>query len=198
MLSARYTVTNKNLSKILDAIVKGTAPPKFTVGHLEGLGFKSTNDRAAIPILKDIGLLTEDGTPTPRYHQYRGNPKPVLGEALREAYEDIFHVTEHPTDGDKAAIEGKFKTVHGVSDVVADRQAATFLTLLKHADLNALPKAVEEKNKKEITPEEPAKLLAKIPPSLSLRYNIEIHLPPTKDIEVYRAIFKAVREHLAE
>ena len=30
----------------------------------------------------------------------------------------------------------------------------------------------------------------------NLRYNIEIHLPATKDIEVYNAIFKSLREHL--
>jgi hypothetical protein len=29
-----------------------------------------------------------------------------------------------------------------------------------------------------------------------LHYNIEIHLPATKDVEVYNAIFKSLREHL--
>jgi hypothetical protein len=31
-----------------------------------------------------------------------------------------------------------------------------------------------------------------------LNYNIQIHLPPTKDVEVYNAIFKSLREHLLE
>jgi hypothetical protein len=34
--------------------------------------------------------------------------------------------------------------------------------------------------------------------SPSLHYNIEIHLPATKDIEVYNAIFKSIKEHLFE
>jgi hypothetical protein len=31
---------------------------------------------------------------------------------------------------------------------------------------------------------------------LGLNYNIQIHLPATKDLEVYNAIFKSLREHL--
>jgi len=34
--------------------------------------------------------------------------------------------------------------------------------------------------------------------SIQLRHNIEVHLPATKDIEVYSAIFKALREHLLD
>lgn len=32
----------------------------------------------------------------------------------------------------------------------------------------------------------------------SFHYNIQIHLPPTKDIEVLNAIFKSMKEHLLE
>ena len=38
----------------------------------------------------------------------------------------------------------------------------------------------------------------KLPQMPSLHYNIEIHLPATKDIEVYNAIFKSIKEHLFE
>jgi hypothetical protein len=31
-----------------------------------------------------------------------------------------------------------------------------------------------------------------------LHYNIQIHLPATKDVEVYNAIFKSLKEHLFE
>lgn len=31
-----------------------------------------------------------------------------------------------------------------------------------------------------------------------LHYNIPIHLPATKDVEVYNAIFKSLREHLGD
>ena len=59
-------------------------------------------------MLKDLGFLTEDGTPTPRYHEYR-NParsKQILADALREAYTELFHINEKPTDADRDAIQG--------------------------------------------------------------------------------------------
>ena len=32
----------------------------------------------------------------------------------------------------------------------------------------------------------------------TLHYNIQIHLPATKDVEVFNAIFKSLKEHLLE
>jgi hypothetical protein len=32
----------------------------------------------------------------------------------------------------------------------------------------------------------------------ALHYNIQIHLPSTKDVEVFNAIFKSLREHLLD
>lgn len=62
MLTARYMNGIKNLPAIMQQIVSGAAPDKFNVEHLKGLGFKSSGDRAIIPLLKDLGFLTPDGT----------------------------------------------------------------------------------------------------------------------------------------
>jgi len=202
MLTSRYMTSTKNLNSIMKKIVDGTAPPKFTVAHLKGIGFKSSNDQGIIPVLKDLKFLSADGTPTQRYHDYRdpSKSKAVLAEALREAYSDLFHLTEKPTEADKGAIRGKFKSTHNVSDQVANLQAATFYSLLKLADLDAARPAatvVEVANKKSGQDEKKPPLT--LPPDstgLSLRYNIEIHLPATKDIDVYTAIFKSLKEHL--
>jgi len=207
VLTNRYMTSTKNLAAIMQKIIDGTAPPKFTVAHLKGIGFKSSNDQGIIPILKDLGFLTSDGTPTPRYHEYRdkSRSRTVLGQAIREAYEDIFHIKESPTKGDRAAIEGRFKSVHNASDVVAARQAATFLALLDLADLSgAVPPKPKKEDKHapgEHKDEDTKKHTPSFPPAPSLaglRYNIEIHLPATKDTEVYNAIFKSLKEHLLE
>jgi hypothetical protein len=34
--------------------------------------------------------------------------------------------------------------------------------------------------------------------TVGLHYNIQIHLPATKDLEVYNAIFKSLKDHLLE
>jgi Family of unknown function (DUF5343) len=81
MLINRYMPSTKNLPKIMEQIVAGAAPKKFTVAHLKGLGFKSSNDLAVIPLLKDLKFLGPDGTPLQRYHDYRdpSRSKQVLG-----------------------------------------------------------------------------------------------------------------------
>lgn len=207
MLTNRYLTSVANLPGIMAKVVEGAAPEKFNREHLKGVGFGGSNDRAVIPLLKDIGFLTADGTPTARYHNYRDGSRSeaVMGEALLEAYQDLFTINENPTSVDRAAIEGKFKSTHNSTDRVAKCQAMTFLALLKLADLDAArrselhpPRTEEEEDDppvEEVSPGAPPGGL-KQPRSLRLRYNIEVHLPPTKDVTVYNAIFKALREHL--
>lgn len=209
MLAQRYLTSAKNLPAIMEAITKGTAPSKFTVAHLKSIGFKSSNDQGILAVLKELRFLSDDGTPLQRYHDYRdqSRSKFVMAEALRESYEELFHINEQLTDSDRPAIVGKFKSVHNVSDVVANRQAMTFLALLKLADLDAkdpvsaggeVTHVIDEKstlNDADVTKQTGRE---RPPTNVSLRYNVEVHLPATKDIEVYNAIFKSLREHLLD
>jgi hypothetical protein len=57
-LSNAYLFQVKNLPQILKAIREAQAPERFTYGFLEALGFKSTNDRGIIGVLKALGLST--------------------------------------------------------------------------------------------------------------------------------------------
>lgn len=201
MLTKRYMASTKNVPAILDKIIDGTAPGKFTTSHLKTIGFPSSNDRAIIPILKELGFLSSDGTPTKRYHEYRNQDrsKTVLGEALREASEELFHVNAKPTKADRAAIQGTFKSVNNVSDRIADLQTMTFYAFLDKADVGAAKLRRDEakplqdhKDGGEKSGSQPNGR------SLQLRHNIEVHLPATKDVEVYNAIFKALKEHLLD
>ncbi|MEQ9146402.1 MAG: DUF5343 domain-containing protein [Parvibaculaceae bacterium] len=207
MLTSKYMVSRKNIGDILESIKKGAPPPKFSVDHLKGLGFKSSNDRAIIGLLKDLGFLTADGSPTDRYHAYRDKSKSarVLADALRDAYEDIFQINESPSDRDRDAIEGKFKTVHGSTDRTAKEQAATFLALLKFADFSTAPEKSPEQSEGEekessTTLQEGREEYPNHEQSLglNLRYNVEIHLPASKDPDVYAAIFRSIKEHLLQ
>jgi hypothetical protein len=70
MLTSRYMTSVENLPAIMQKIVDGAAPEKFTVSHLKGIGFKSSNDQGIIPVLKDLGFLSADGAPTKRYLEF--------------------------------------------------------------------------------------------------------------------------------
>lgn len=206
MLTSRYMNGLKNLPAIMQQIVSGAAPEKFNVEHLKGLGFKSSGDRAIIPILKDLGFLTSDGSPTARYLAYRdpSKSKAVLGEALRDAYGDLFLINDNLSQNDRAAIEGKFKSATNSTERVAELQAATFLGLLKLADISKQSGRVTATTfvPEDINRENDQAPLEKLPrvasTGLDLRYTIEVHLPPTKDIEVFNAIFKSLKQNLMD
>lgn len=174
--------------------------------NLKDLGYKSNNHRPFIPLMKSLGFLSSDGSPTQRYHEYRNHSKSreIMGEAIKEAYSDIFLIKSNPTEKDKDLVQGKFKSYHNASDNVAKLHANTFYALLDIADLNHNPKAVikekpEEKQSSVESKHEDIPTSKTLSASrVGLHYNIQIHLPATKDVEVYNAIFKSLKEHLID
>jgi len=202
-LTNAYVQVYGQLPEVFQRIADGQAPEKFTTQHLKDLGFSASNFRAVIPLLKALGFLSADGAPTHRYHEYRNTAqsKKVMAEALREAYGDLFTIKAKPTNADRELIEGKFKSVHNASPNTAKLMASTFYALLGLADLSVTAEPKKEKAP-ELPPPTPEKPAPEAPPPThhrpTLHYNIQIHLPATKDVEVFNAIFKALKEHLLE
>lgn len=210
-LISSYVVNAGSLKQFFDAMQKGEAPSKLTINHLKDMGFQSSNWRAVLPLLKSLNFLSQDGVPTQRYHDYRDRtqaPK-VLGRALREGYEDLFVLRADPKPDDKTLFEGKFKSTHNTTDHVARLMANTFFALLDFADISSGTLGADKGNKTPSEPQAPPadgtsspdrghRQPSKVTPPVGLHYNIQIHLPPTKEIEVFNAIFKSLKEHLLD
>ena len=211
MLTRRYLSSTKNLNDILAKIVDGVAPEKFNSEHLKSIGFASSGDRAVVPLLKDLGFLSADGAPLPRYLNYRdrSRSKAVMAEALRDTYSDLFHVREFPSRNDRSAIEGVFRSRLNSTEKIAKLQAMTFFALLDNADLQvmgagtSIPDSIKrpepEENISADTPEDQDSR----PPvrreiNAELHYTIQVHLPATKDIEVFNAIFRSLKANLLQ
>ncbi len=205
-LTNAYVLPTNRIPDVFARIRDGQAPDRLSTTLLKDWGFSSTNDRAFIPLLKALGFLSTDGIPTQRYNNYRDHSmsKAVMAEALKEAYGDIFLIKAKPTTADKKAVEGKFKSFHNASDNVAQLMAKTFFALLAMADLeqeipDTNPPSPISSKQSHAEPEEETERRAISKKGISgLHYNIQIHLPATKDVEVYNAIFKSLREHLIE
>lgn len=183
-----YLVAVGRIPDLFSKIRDGQAPDQFTQQLLKDWGYTSSNDRAFLPLLKALGFLSPDGKPTSLYHDYRDHSrsKVVMAQALRQAYGDIFLIKEHPTEADKEAVQGKFKSYHNASDNVASLMTKTFYALLSLSDLKAehakkAPTKDKEPDKSAGSKEPPTGLM----PGTGLHYNIQIHLPATKDVEVY-------------
>jgi hypothetical protein len=94
------------------------------------------------------------------------------------------------------------------TDDVISKMASTFVALCALADWSAQP-LVDEPTPRIVTPPEPL-----TPPEIGstkqtelpkprvlsipagLHYNIQIHLPESRDPAVYDAVFRALKEHL--
>ena len=206
-LTSAYVQVYGQLPDVFKKLRDGQAPGQFTLQHLKDLGFTSSNYRAVIPLLKALGFLDADGKPTTVYHEYRSEAQSrrVMAEALRRAYGDIFVLKAKPTEKDRNLIQGKFKSVHNASENMAKLMASTFFALMALADMDAESassakkqpaKEPPEKKPEDVEEEAGGRKTPKTHPTL--HYNIQIHLPATKDVEVFNAIFKSLKEHLLD
>jgi len=215
-----YMPSVVNLHAILDKIQSAGTPPKFTHDFLKStLGFGSSNDRAVIKVLRQLGFLTADGTPTQRYNDYRGaQPRKVLAQGLREGWPELFLADERVYEKSKSQIQAIAKNLTGAGDSAATKMASTFHALAEKADWTV--------------PAEPLKHVQTGAPAekddagdrigsggnrsdsseasgrgsnggngpgaglFQLHHDVHIHLPPTNDVSVYRAIFQAIKAEL--
>jgi hypothetical protein len=200
-----YLITTKNLNAIIDAIINAQAPDKFTISFLEQLGFKSTNDRLYIRLFKDLGILDGSGVPTKIYYELidQSRTKKVLGECIQEAYSDLFQLNRNAQNMTKNEVKNKMKTIFQgkKKDNVFDLMAKTFKELCNIADFSTTSLSKVETDEYETEEEEipSQKELGEIINkriTTEMHYNIQIHLPETKDIAVFDAIFKSLKEHL--
>lgn len=208
-LTNAYLITTKNLEGFLNAIKSAKAPERFTNIFLNQLDYSSSNDRLFIRVLKGLGFLEETGVPTKRYYEFldQGQSGRVLAQAIREAYADLFAVNMKAHEMTVEEVRNKLRTLTQgqKSDNVLGLMANTFKALSDLADWEAAQVQPQEEPREERTDQQPGKRELPAPEvareplvgkALQLHYNIQIHLPESRDPAVFDAIFQALRKHL--
>ncbi|HEV2498522.1 MAG TPA: DUF5343 domain-containing protein [Terriglobia bacterium] len=213
-----YLVTTKNLDAFLKSIQSAKAPERFTNKFLAQLDFSSSNDRLLIGVLKALKFIDDNGVPTQRYFEFldQGQSGRVLADGIRDAYSDLFNLNKNAQTLTVDEIKNKLKTLTlgQKSDNVVSLMANTFKTLSDLADWKAASSGVvvaptppdtdaTEKKKSDAEAKNEPKESHKVQSNadagvrpLQLHYDIQIHLPESRDAAVYDAIFAAPRKHL--
>ncbi|HAO6217606.1 TPA: DUF5343 domain-containing protein [Listeria monocytogenes] len=75
MTNYPYMVSNNKISQIFDTLNTAAKPDKFTNNVLHNLGYRSTNDRAFITLLKKLNFLNSDSSPTSNYDYLKDSTK---------------------------------------------------------------------------------------------------------------------------
>ena len=206
-LTNAYLTSTKNLEPMINAVLTAKAPERFTYKFLEDLGFKSSNDRLYINLFKALGLLDESGAPTERYYRFLDQSiyKEVLAEGIREAYEDLFNININAQSLSTDDVKNKLKTLTQgqKTEKVISLMAMTFSALCSIADWNVKQNkaktddiSIKDEKKPDVKPIEEKNNSNPKKEKIELHYDIQIHLPETRDESVYDAIFSSMKKHL--
>jgi hypothetical protein len=139
MTKYAYMMNTGSLRNFFNKIPLVGLPEKVTTRYLYTLGFKSTNDRKIIPLLKSIKFLDDSGSPTDYYKRYRDTSKSsiVLGNALKEVYSDLFKIFPDADKQNRDTLRNFFRTNTGLGDVAVNAITDTFRALCSISNLNS-------------------------------------------------------------
>jgi hypothetical protein len=206
--SLPYLFSATTLKKILEKVKSASVPALFTQDYLaKTLAFPGGTARPAIPLLKRLGFLAKDGSPTELYKTFRNDTKSgeAMAAGLKRAFAPLYVLNESVHNASKEDLKGYIVQITGAEPDSRQVQAieSTFTVLKDMAKFTKgeLAEAVEEEPEPEEEREE-QQTREKDPDrgqrglGMNLAYTINLNLPPATDIKVFDAIFKSLREHL--
>ena len=131
----------------------------------------------------------------------------ALAVGLREGWADLFLADQKVYEKSVSQIQAIAKSLTGAGDSASQKMASTFKAFADKADWTAPaamnPTVPEPANPPSIPTEvghhdaDEARINDLLGSSqLRLHHDIHIHLPPSPDVSVYRAIFQAIKAEL--
>lgn len=199
-----YLVSPGMISTALQKIKAAATPERFTQDFLANtLGMKGGSPKPLIPFLKRIGFLGTDGAPTELYKAFRnaGQSGSAVAQAMRVGYKALFDMNERAHELTDPELKGLIVQATGLEEKsrVVQLTDQTFKALKQQASFGRAAIQVkrdahrEESHRTGSTGGEPER---DGNVGIHLSYTINLNLPPTPDIAVFNAIFKALRENL--
>jgi hypothetical protein len=198
-----YTTVPGKLPELLKKVREAGVPGRASNAWLESLGFKSTNDRSMLTVLRQIGFLDPSGAPTPAWKEYRGaDHKAVLGRAIQLGYEDLYGTYPDAHSRPSADLGHVFSTRTSAGKQTVDKMVSTFKSLVTQAEFGTLETVLPVATPSGAATGMGATAATVVASTtrnaagLSVNINVQLTLPETTDESVYEAFFKAMRKHL--
>ena len=214
-----YMLSTGLISKILEKIQNARRPERFTQDFLETkLGQGGGSARAIIPLLKRMGFLSSDGSPTTLYDQFRNaeTSGSAIAEGMKSSYKELFDRNEYVYSMTRDKLTSLVVQVTGGTkkDTKTRGIVGTFWTLKEMANFEddppSQPPEEQPSRPSEVSAVDSRATIATSPKDtdgdrsdnsrdsvdLNISYTINLNLPETTDPNVFNAIFKALRENL--
>lgn len=198
--SFSYTATPGKFKEALQNIVKADRPDKVSKDFVNTI-LKITGGSGApvIPILKRIGFVSSDGTPTDIYARFQSDSGRSLAalEGLRQGFGELFKRNTYVHKLPEQEVKDCLVEITGFkkSDPVVSNIYGTF-DAIRSFIKDDIKVDAEKSSHDEKKAEQQVDHSRSLGASLGLSYQINIVLPETTDIAVFNAIFKSLRDNL--
>jgi hypothetical protein len=190
----KYVYSVGQINDILNKIKETGRPDKLTLTYAQNTWLlKNAQYTAVIDILKDMGFLASDGTPTDMYAKFQ-NPEysgQILAQGIKRAYPSLFKAYPKAQEMPKESLEGFIKQHTGADKSVVDKIYGTIKRLCSLANFSI-----------ESTPGGPSGSTTSNQPGSSdflpipITMNIQIVIPSDATAEQYDKIFSSIKKNL--
>jgi hypothetical protein len=195
-----YTPAPGVFKKTLEGIITAGQPERFTSNFMDTvLGVSGGSSRYVPPLLKKLGFLTSDGTPTDLYTSFRtdGSRSSAAYTGLKKAFGELFQRNEFIHKANELEVRDNIVAITGLTknDAYVNYIWSTFKAVRDFITGDpATQSKAEPATPAQETP--PVPFNAGGPARLGLVNNINIVLPESTNINVYNLIFQSLRANL--
>ncbi|MEJ0073480.1 MAG: DUF5343 domain-containing protein [Candidatus Saccharibacteria bacterium] len=180
--------STESLERMFQHITDAPIPQRVTIQYLKLEGFVTGHDPELRLILRLLGFLSDDDTPTTKWKRYKQEGRQVLQVAVERVYRDLFAIYPDAISGRSAEDLAKWFAQFNVngSKTSTERAIRTFRKLCSLAGIKPedQPPAMPQAEAVQVRQGQvsPAALTGELP---------SIYLPITTSREVYTALFEA-------
>lgn len=206
MVDYPYILKPSSAEDFLKRMHERPEPRAVSQAYLDSLGYKSSNDRQIIPMLKFVNFLASNGAPDDNFRSFRDTSKQraVMAQALVTSYEDLFKTIPKPCEASDEDLENFFRTATGKGGRMLKATVDAFKVLCKFADLAAITQPTPTPTPTSSPLPAPISTPAPIPVvqlptregGVILNVSVRLELPATQDAGVYDKIFESLKRHL--
>ncbi|MEM7755991.1 MAG: DUF5343 domain-containing protein, partial [Planctomycetota bacterium] len=198
-----YTLNTGKIGQFFEHVQGAGVPEKFNQGYLGATAFRSSNDRALVPLMKALRFIDSSGTPTERWKSYRNRDQAsaVMAQAVRDAYAELFAMYPDAHRQSADTIRNFMASKSSVGERALGCMVTTFRSLCDLADFNKTEGESDEhagnvviQNGSGTTRTVRNRSVSH--PDATVNVNINLTIEPTSDPDVYDAFFAAMRRHL--
>ena len=200
-----YSSVPSAFKKALDGIIAAERPEKFSSDFMSTiLKVSGGSARQIPPMLKKMGFLTSEASPTDLYSKFKSDSARGQSalDGLKNAYGELFRRNDFIHRADDNTVKDLIVEITGLkkNDRVISMIFQSFEAIRGFADKSSSPSAERDfipaavDDFQDISQDRFSQGVSA--GKLGLSYNINVVLPETENIAVFNAIFRSLRENL--